>query len=227
MESTDCIWVMWKDPISRTRHLIGELVRDKGYKFRYNLKKISEAEESGFKPLVAFPDITETYSSDELFPVFTCRLPDRRRSDIKEVLKKYGMESYDAYELLSRTEGKLPTDNLEFIRPIYLNENNIKRYFFIAGTRHHDICNKSDCLKKVKFDIGEKLILELEPENKFDKYAVKILNNESKILGHVPRYYSEAVSKALYNKRDITCEVVSINDKKNCQECIRVKLIIK
>ena len=52
-----------------------------------------------------------------------------RRKDVKEILAKYKLEKYDAFELLKKSGGKLPTDSLEFIDPIFLEETNIVREF--------------------------------------------------------------------------------------------------
>ena len=40
-------------------------------------------------------------------------MPDKRRKDVKEILTKYKLDKYDAFELLRKSGGKLPTDSLE------------------------------------------------------------------------------------------------------------------
>ena len=55
------------------------------------------------------------YRSEELFPAFSSRLPDRKRKDIDKILKKYNLDEYDTYELLKRSGAKLPIDNLQFV----------------------------------------------------------------------------------------------------------------
>jgi hypothetical protein len=84
------------------------LVRDGNlYKFGY----LGE----GFKTLVAFPDRGKIYVSDKLFPSFSSRIPDRRRSDIGHILNNYNLDGYDEFELLKRSGGRLPTDSIEFV----------------------------------------------------------------------------------------------------------------
>lgn len=58
------------------------------------------------------------YKCEELFPVFSSRLPDRKRKDIKKILEKYGLKEYDSYQLLKRSGARLPIDNLQFVDPI-------------------------------------------------------------------------------------------------------------
>ncbi|MDU4660472.1 MAG: HipA N-terminal domain-containing protein, partial [Clostridium butyricum] len=117
------IYVIWKDPESRKRFKIGNLIRNNKYIFEYDLKETYQAMKYGFEPFVAFPDINEVYSHNDLFLTFLCRLPDRRRADINEILKNYGMDKFDAFELLLRSGGRLPTDTLEFIKPIFIEES--------------------------------------------------------------------------------------------------------
>ncbi len=49
-----------------------------------------------------------------MFASFSSRLPDRRRVDIDNILNKYGLTTYDEFELLRRTKSKLPIDNYSF-----------------------------------------------------------------------------------------------------------------
>ena len=68
--------------------------------------------------------------------------------------------------------------------------DNNKIEFDVAGTRH--------CLdeKKCKdiISINDKLELQLEPDNEYDKYAIRVIltkNGKNYHLGYVPRYYSK------------------------------------
>lgn len=67
--------------------------------------------------------------------------------------------------------------------------------------------------KIVKFvanniDTGDILYLELEPDNKHDKYAVKVLF-EDEIIGYVESDSSEEISQLLETSRDYDCTVIS------------------
>lgn len=123
----DYIYLVWKDYKTRHRYIVGELSRNGKYEFEYRDEDVNKAIEKGFEPLIAFPNINEVYESYDIFPAFSSRLPDKRRRDVKEILAKYKLLKYDAFELLKKSGGKLPTDSLEFIDPIFLDETKFNR----------------------------------------------------------------------------------------------------
>ena len=90
------------------------------FEFKYG-KQVYEAIGNGFEPLIPFDDIHKVYVSGILFPTFSSRLPDRKRKGIEEILRKYGLEKYDEYQLLKSSGAKLPIDNLWFVDPIHLD----------------------------------------------------------------------------------------------------------
>ena len=97
------------------RFLIGVLSKYSSGKYEFKYSLSTEMNKSiGFNGIEAFPDFNKTYISDRLFPVFSSRLPDKNRKDISKILKKYGLEKYDEFQLLIKSGGKLPIDNLEF-----------------------------------------------------------------------------------------------------------------
>lgn len=73
----------------------------------------------------------------------------------------------------------------------------IKRICYLAGPRHYIGCNGIDCTKSEDLNINEKLILELDLENKFNKNAIRVLNSKRVHMGFIPRYYSESVINLL------------------------------
>ena len=108
------LYLIWEHIPSGRQYVIGKLSKNEEYEFCY-CEQIEEAMKNGFKPLVSFDRIDVVYKSEELFPAFSSRLPDRKRKDINKILKKYGLDEYDAYELLKRSGAKLPIDNLQFV----------------------------------------------------------------------------------------------------------------
>ncbi|MBU3219538.1 HipA N-terminal domain-containing protein [Clostridium algidicarnis] len=127
MYNRDYIYLIWKDYKTRQRYIVGELSQNGKCEFKYRIEDVNKAIENGFEPLIAFPNINEVYESYDIFPAFSSRLPDKRRKDVKEILAKYKLERYDAFELLKKSGGKLPTDSLEFVDPIFLDETNIEK----------------------------------------------------------------------------------------------------
>ena len=84
---------------------------------------------------------------------------------------------------------------MEFIDPILnLKEKNITREFYIAGTRYY--CTKDN---EEKIKIGDQVTFELEPDNKFDPHAIKMMINNI-FVGYMPNYYTKIVSKYLTQK---------------------------
>ena len=108
--------LVWTAIKINKRFIVGKLVKNEQFEFCYGYE-YQAAINAGFKPLISFPDTGAIYRHHELFSVFTSRLPDPRRNGIQKILQKYGLQEYDAYELLKRSGVKLPIDNLEFIPP--------------------------------------------------------------------------------------------------------------
>jgi hypothetical protein len=102
------------------KYLIGELSYDDGrYTFKYTLTSNDYPE--GFYRVPTFRNFDEVYTSNKLFLFFAYRMYDRRRSDIKEILGRYGLEEYDEWKLLKATNGRLMTDKYELLSELNPN----------------------------------------------------------------------------------------------------------
>ncbi len=222
-DEKDYLYLIWKSEKSRKQHIVGQLVKNGIYEFKYD-KEIETAINDGFTPLLSFQNLQEVYKAKKLFPVFASRLPDKKRKDIQNILKKYGMEEYDEYTLLKRSGARLPIDNFEFIDPIMNLDKDVVRIFFIAGVRHYLECDGNDCEKAITVTKGDEIVLQREPDNNYDKNAVQMFDVSGHLLGYIPRYYSEGVSMMLKNNKNIACHVYSVDKNKNCNECIKVIL---
>lgn len=100
--------VLWKEI------LIGDVSKNHNkYIFKYNREGVEKASQIGFEYIVGFKNIDQEYISEELFPVFTSRIPPRNRHDIDKILNKLELSEYDEIELLKRTNGKCFTDEIE------------------------------------------------------------------------------------------------------------------
>ncbi len=222
-DGKDYLYLIWKAEKSRKQYIVGELIRNGQFEFRY-VEKVAEAINDGFTPLLCFQNLQQVYKDEKLFPVFSSRLPDRKRKDIQNILKKYDLEEYDEYMLLKRSGARLPIDNFEFIDPIFDINEKVKRIFFMAGPRHYLGCNGNDCKRSVMVTVGDEIVLQREPKNRYDAFAVKMLDVYGHMLGYIPRYYSEGVSMMLDNQKQLSCQVYSVDKSKNCNECIKVEL---
>ena len=150
----------------------------------------------------------------------------QKRKDIKKILEKYKLEEYDSYELLKRSGAKLPIDNLQFIDPILDFEDEFEKKFYVAGVRHYLDCEGEKCTETLLVTRGDEVFLEQEKNNQYDKNAIRVVNEQRKLLGYVPRYYAQAFNKFIEEKRIRECHVVNVEEENCCDECICVLLKI-
>lgn len=202
------MWLIWKNPKTRRRYKIGVLTYNKQqYIFKYVNPELNDARKNGFEFFPGFEDIHKEYSNKELFANIETRLPNPARPDYLEILNVYGLEKDSTkLEILRATKGRLLTDNYEFV-PAF---DKVKVQFDVAGTRHCSDVKK--CLKLIS--VNDKLLLELEPNNLYDEYAIKVIldkNNKYYHLGYVPRYYSKELTKLLKDNVEYSAMVQSLN----------------
>lgn len=113
----DLVYLVWTDVKTGNKYKVAELYKENGkFYFKYILENVKEAQKYGFELLISFPQINAIYENPELFAVFSTRLPEPTRPEIKEILETYKMTEYDEFELLKRSGAKLPTDNYEFVK---------------------------------------------------------------------------------------------------------------
>lgn len=219
-DGRDYLYLVWKSEQSRKQYIVGSLTRNGQYEFRYS-DEVREAIADGFSPLLCFQELEKVYVAEKLFPVFSSRLPDKKRKDIQSILDKYGLDEYDEYMLLKRSGGRLPIDNLEFIDPILNIQEHIKRIFFLAGVRHYLGCQGDKCKDAINVVRGDEIFLRKEPDNQYDKNAVQVVDAFGNVLGYIPRYYSKSVSEILESGKKISCHIYNVDKNKNCHECIK------
>ena len=224
-DGKDYLYLIWKCASNRRQYIVGQLTKNGQYEFQY-CEEIKEACEVGFTPLVSFEKLNIVYKSETLFPVFASRLPDRKRKDIKKILEKYGLEEYDPYQLLKKSGAKLPIDNLQFIDPILNYESDFEKLFYVAEARHYLGCEGNQCSKAIQVTRGDEVFLEHEVDNPYDENAIRIVNEQQKTLGYVPRYYSQAFVKFIEEGRVEECHVANVAKENCCDECIGVVIKI-
>lgn len=221
--TSNYLLLIWKDPETRRNYTVGKLTRGDCFTFQY-YGEAENAEEAGWKLLGAFPTYQE-YRSNTMFPVFSSRLPDKKRRDIQNILEKYGLMEYDEFELLRRSGARLPIDTYEFIDPISPDDKEVTREFYITGIRYHSACQGSDCGALPGVKVGDMLLLEEEPENTYDPMAIRVLTQEREVLGYVPRYYNKAILARLHDGMGYSCKITEVNaNMRNCSECLKARL---
>ncbi len=80
--------------------LIGTLELDSGkWKFTYSDEfKIAHF----IAPLFDFPDVSKSYTSEDLWPFFAGRIPGLKQPDVEQVLEKEKIDKTDIVALLAR-----------------------------------------------------------------------------------------------------------------------------
>lgn len=227
----DYIHLVWQNSETRSRYTVGELSKNGLFEFRY-ISDYQEAQKAGFSLLLPFANADKTYQSDFLFPIFSSRLPDEKRKDIKSILAQYDLEEYDdGFELLKRSGGRLPIDNLEFIDPILINgdEEEISKTFYLAGSSYYLACKGENC-SEVNYQLNKdnKLSIEYDEGNKYDKNAIKVLGSNNTLIGYIPRCYNMTIKELIENRGyeySLILESISMDNK--CTECFKVTLTLK
>lgn len=205
---TSELWLIWKEPKTRRRYKIGSLTFDgTTYTFKYINPELNEAIENGFTTFPGFSDLTKEYHSTELFANIETRLPNKSRPDYLEILNTYNLEKDSSkLDILIATRGRLLTDNYEFVKAF----DKKKIEFDVAGTKHCEDIKKCQNI----LNTNDKLYLEPEINNKYDKYAIKIIYIKDKKkyhLGYVPRYYSKEITNLLQENIEYSAMIQSLN----------------
>lgn len=194
------MWLIWKQPETRRKYKIGVLIYNgQEYSFHYVKPELDNAKNVGFHYFPGFEDIDKTYCEKELFANIETRLPNTARADYLEILNSNNLEK-------DSTKGRLVTDNYEFVPAFDSN----KVEFDVAGTKHCPDVEKC----KNYLHMNDKLLLELESENRYDEFAIKVIfekENHKYHLGYVPRYYSEQLTELLKNNISYSAMIQSID----------------
>ena len=123
------------------------------------------------------PEIIEYYKN--VIEIFGQRIMRSERNDVKDFYNFWLIDKKhlnDVYYMLAHTQGILPTDNYEFLAE-FNSSKDLKFITEISGLSKYKI--SSDILKK-----GDVLSYKKEPNNSYDKYAVKVFKNKV-CLGYI------------------------------------------
>ena len=135
------------------KHDIGYLMREDGvgYLYKYNSEGMKKAKEDGFQYLIGFKDLRKVYASTDLFPVFKSRIPTKQRRNLHEILMSLGIDSYDEFDYLVATGGRLYTDDITVIEDqiIKANIEHRKRVATYKKAEGFSIHKKSDDDNKI------------------------------------------------------------------------------
>lgn len=191
MKEIGHIYLCWRKGLGERRHIVGILKRNAtdGVRFSYFPKGVEKAQKDGFTAYTEFPDLTKTYNGSAL-EVFGQRIMKSERSDINDFLSFWEISPKfkdDKYYLLARTQGLNPSDNFEFLA----DYNPVKGLSFMTDLAGLSKLN----LPKGTLKVGDELLFEKEPNNEFDKFAVKV-NFNGKVVGYIKKIHSRVFYKS-------------------------------
>jgi len=205
MKTIGNIHLIWRPGKGSNRISVGTIKKSatEATRFVYNKKGVAAAKKLGFIHYEGFPN-TEIEYSENVIEIFGQRLMRTERSDLKDFYDFWNVDldkKDDKYYMLAFTQGLLPTDSFEFLADF----NPKKGLTFVT-----EITGLTEA--KLDFDlvkIGDVLNYKLEPENRFDKNAVKVFNGNN-YLGHIKLIHCNVFHKT--NKQfDLTVQEVEKN----------------
>lgn len=209
------LFLAWQDK-ARTRHWfpVGRLdvgAPESPYRFRYVRGAERAHEETGFEPLVDFPDFHKGYDSSRLFPLFENRVLTPGRKDFAEYLRLMDLnQNADPIEILSVDGGYRATDSFEVFPKIERREDGAFRCrFFLHGWRH---VSQSAQERLAALQPDEKLYVTIELTNPTSQLAVQIQTLDYHVIGWSPRYLvSDLVNAIAKAPGDYQAKVVQVN----------------
>lgn len=207
----DRLLLVWQAPEegkSRARYVVGELCQREGQViFRYlpDTDEFKKACAEGFVCYPAFRKTGQEYTQGVL-DSFLRRLPPRKRGDFGKYLEQWRLApnvEISDFALLGHTGAKLPNDGFSLINPFDHIELPHEFYIDVAGFRHQKNISVDD------ISVGMKAVFIAEPDNEFNRDAVKI-EVDGKKIGYVSNAQCKAFNSWL-GQYSISASVERIN----------------
>ncbi len=176
-----------------------------GVRFEYLQEGLQKAKMFGFDFYVGFPNTSpgKVYKENVL-EIVGQRLMRSERNDINDFYEFWKVNKRfkeDAYYMLAQTQGLLPTDNFEFLAEF----NPVKGLSFVTEVSGLSTTQIDGSLLK----IGDRLTYQLEHENPFDKYAVKVFKDNLDI-GYIKLIHSKLFHQSK-TRIDLTVQHIEKN----------------
>lgn len=207
------IYLSWRKGKGANRYLVGEILRqqDNSFTFHYIDDEVVKAKKEGFSYYPEFPNSGDsvTYSGD-LQSIFSLRLMPESRAERKDFLKFWEASnlSYDWFDELALTQGKLATDNFEFLGDYNYDVNGFRFVTDIAGFSHINI-------KPGDLSVGDVLSFERDSNNSVDPLnAIKVFKGTLHV-GFIKRGHNRYFTNANPNRLHLTAKAIERNGKVN------------
>jgi hypothetical protein len=210
MTEHNTVYLAWQAPETRDWHVVGALIEhvDK-YVFHYT-QGATRAHK--FSPFSGMEDLSKSYISKELFPLFHNRLLSQRRPEYPNFIKWLGLSPTEATpaNILARSGGTRGTDHLQVFKRIEVDsEGAFKHFFFLHGLGYlsSSVHERIDSLEQ-----GEELALCLDNQNTYDPSAVIVrAKSPAEIIGYCPRYLAKDVRKLLEEPCTLKASIETIS----------------
>ena len=198
--------VAWQHPTSRRISAVGLIDHDHdGYRFRY---VCGACDVTGFRPFLGFADLTRSYRSEWLFPMFAQRVMNPRRPDYPYWVHVLDLGAEPTpFEFLARTQGRREGDSVLVLSPPQVEEGAVRFEFLVHGVSHVAAGTSAAVLSELRQ--GDVVSVRAEPENPQDPLALFVCSAETPV-GWVPRLLCPAVTEAL-EYAELSGRVIRIN----------------
>jgi hypothetical protein len=154
---------------------------------------VSIAKKEGFVPYTEFPDIDKKYEENVL-EIFAQRLIKSDRTDVQKLYDFWEIEPQyfnNKFYLLGHTQGLLPTDNFEFLA----DYNPVEGIHFLTDIAALSVLQLApDMLVE-----GDELRVQFEPDNEFDRYAVAVYKDDTKV-GYIKKIHCHVFHKERHDE---------------------------
>lgn len=206
------LFVNWQEERTRRIFPVGRLLSLTGGRFEFAyIAAAREAQEFGFMPFVAFPELERVYVAPELPAFFNNRVLQPGRPDYPQHLAELGLESATAMPvaILARSGGRRVTDPLELFAELVpaATEDRLETHFFVRGIRHFPGAEEV----VAHLAPGDRLALKREPQNTFNPKALLLACSDQRCVGYVPDYLAEDLNELAAHDPSLRVEVVRVN----------------
>lgn len=172
----------------------------------------------GFRPFLGFADVSRSYRSEGLFPLFAERIMDPRRPEHPLFLAALDLSGAPSpLEVLARSGGQRAGDGIMLLPEPEVDADGASRCFFLVhGIRYVD--GAESVLGMLR--PGDRLTLVPEPSNPANPRALVVVESSGQRLGWVP----DVLLDHAHSVADPTITVVRVNGP---EVGVRLRLLVR
>ena len=208
------LFVAWRAPESHRIFPVGRLLRLvnalPGYEFAY-IQGAHAAEEHGFEPFIAFPQLARVYRSRELLPFFKNRVLSPSRPDYEQHVESLTLEAETAepMTLLALSGGRRATDLVE-VFPDWVEDKRsavITTRFLVRGVQYIDGAEE----RIQRLQIGDSLRCVADVQNPANPKALNLQADDGRFIGFLPDYLVDDVHEIVGRGGSLDVRVLRVN----------------